>query len=110
VRALEAFAIAFVFVVFTAYAHTLLILTPESGNQYTSSRALAYLLLISDSLPYTPGFRDRVAEVIPDLVFVEVNGQKFYYSNSSEVDSIGAVWLGCNGTFSPREVVIGVKP
>ncbi len=103
-------AIAFVFVLFTAYAHSLILLTPETGNQYTSSRALAYLLLTSDSLPYTSAFRDRVYEVILDLVFVEVEGSKFYYSNSSEVDSIGAVWLGFNGTFNPKEVVVGVRP
>ena len=109
-RAIEAFAIVFVFVLFVAYAHTLIILTPESGNHYTTSRAMAYLLLSSDSIPYTNTFPENVSKIIPDLVFAEVEGSRFYYSNSSNVSTIRAVWLGYNGTFNPREVVIGVKP
>ncbi len=109
-RALEAIAISVVFIIFSAYFHATIIHNPPSLHVYSVNRALAWLLLRSDSLPYTGRLAEYVAEVVPSAVYVDNGGLVTYFRNSSRVYSFRVIWLGYNGTLSPRVVVVGVEP
>lgn len=109
-RALEAFLIGVVFSLFAAYACASTLLAPPAAHRHAASRALAWLLLTSDSAPYLPGLASRVLEAVPDAAYLDFNGTRTQFANATADVTIRAVWLGCNGTLRPVEVVVGVKP
>ena len=109
-RALEAVAISVVFVIFSVYFHVSAVYKPPSLHIYSVNRALAWLLLRSDSLPYTGELDKVVIDVVPNLVYLDNGGSLTYFRNSTKVHSFRAIWLGYNGTLSPRIVVMGVEP
>jgi len=109
-RFLEALAISLVFVVFSVSFHALLVYRYQSYHVFTVNRALAWLLLRSDSLPYRNNFENLVLETIPNVVYIRNGSSSKYLRNSSLVYSFRAIWLGFNGTISPKIVVVGVEP
>jgi len=109
-RALEAFLIGAVFSLFVAYAHASTLMAPPPVHQHAASRALAWLLLTSDSAPYLPECAGRVLEAVPDAAYLDIGGTRVRFANATAEVTIRAVWLGCNGTLRPVEVVVGVRP
>jgi len=108
-RGLEALAIALV----TAVAVCVMRLelwgaVPQ--HQVTAERAVAWMLLASDSAPYTGELPELARMAFGEKLAYVRWGSSTYGAASGEVYAVRAVWLGYNGTLSPVEVVIGVRP
>jgi len=111
-RGLEAIAIAFL------TAITVITVIPREqqvmpGHYVSSERALAWILLVSDSAPYT-GDIYRLSELAfsDHVVGVRVGGVSIWVpsGNHSVTYAVRAVWLGHNGSVEARVVEIYVKP
>ena len=109
-RFLEALAISIVFVIFSVNFHALLAFRQQSHYIFTVNRALAWFLLRSDSLPYKENFEKLVVETIPNVVYIKNGDHIVYLENSSTFHAFRLIWLGFNGSISPRVVVIGIEP
>jgi len=109
-RILEAVLISIVLLLFVYSTTTLTIRTPLSGHETTASRVLAWLLLKSDSIVYDESKLVLTIANITSASYVEINGKRYYIERSTYTYPIRAIWLGVNGTLSPRRVEIGVEP
>ena len=91
-------------------------------HQSAAERAVAWMLLISDSAPYTGELVDMAEAALGSrLAYVEVGGELAFLGapaapgqpwpvTGGEVYAVKAVWLGYNGTVNPVEVVVGAEP
>jgi len=109
-RIIEALLISIVLILFMYSATTLTIRTPMSGHEITAERALAWLLLRSDSIAYD---ESRLVLVIANMTpvgYVKVDDNVHHIEASTYTYPIRLIWLGFNGTLAPRRVEVGVKP
>ena len=106
---MEALAIAVVVAV-AAVVMRLEVWGSEPQHQVTAERAVAWMLLASDSAPYT-GELVELAEAAlgSHLAYIEW-GSSRYGEAVGEAYAVRALWLGYNGTLQPVEVVVGARP
>jgi len=116
-RGLEAIAIACI------AAITVVMLNIEDwevvpGHHVTSERALAWILLVSDSAPYNGEIVSLSRKVFGDhLVELRYGSTRYLVEERGSIDyrqgvvyALEAVWLGYNGSINVVVVSIRVKP
>ena len=111
IRGLEGLVVAVISAITIAgmYASVAWQATPQ--HQVSSERALAWMLLVSDSAPYSGKIVNMSLAAYGEyLAYLRYGSFQLATGNYSEVYCVKAVWLGYNGTIKPMEVIVCVKP